>query len=239
MIKMIVSDVDGTLFDKGEEYISDELLNLIENLRKKGIVFAIASGRHLSELKRIFKNSRDIYYIASDGGCIEYNDNIIYYKPIDDYIIDKCKERDYIFQCSKYVYYGGNDQNIKNILENNYKEAFKNNYKTANIIKIVKYGCGYSESPSCTYEIYKDKEWREWIKNGVSKGKAVEFIQNRENVKVMETAAFGDNFNDISMMRVAGDKYCRKNSPAQVRMICKKFFDNIEDELFKIGGQYE
>ncbi len=237
MLKMIVSDLDGTLLNKGEEYVSSNVLNLIEKLKEKGIVFAVASGRHLSELKAIFKGARDIYYIGSDGGCVEYNDDIIYYKPIDDYIIDKYKiKEDYIFQCSKYIYYGGSNKELKNILEEKYKEAFKFNYNPGNIIKIVKYGCGFSETPPCTYEIYKDKDWREWIRNGVSKGKAIEFIQNRENVKVMETAAFGDNFNDMSMLRYAGEKFCKDSSPAQVRMMCKKFFNNMEEELMKIGG---
>ena len=60
MIKMVVSDVDGTLIQKGEKTVNDELMKIIEKLKSKNIIFAVASGRHLSELKDIFHNSKDI-----------------------------------------------------------------------------------------------------------------------------------------------------------------------------------
>ena len=45
MIKLIVSDVDGTLVEDGSADINPELFEVILKLREKGIQFAIASGR--------------------------------------------------------------------------------------------------------------------------------------------------------------------------------------------------
>ena len=237
MIKMVVSDVDGTLLQKGEKTVNDELMEIIEKLKSKNIIFAVASGRHLSELKDIFHNSKDIYYICSDGGCIEFGGDIIYYKDIDNYIIDnlKCRE-DYIFQCSKYTYYNGKNTHLLNILKNKYRDKLRLTDKISNIVKIIKYGAGYSETPPCTYEIYKDSNWREWIKNGTSKGNALSFLQSRLGVKVNETLVIGDNFNDLSMMRYAGEKLCMESSPPQVKLMCGRVCYKIEDELLKTGG---
>ena len=237
MIKMVVSDVDGTLLQKGEKTVSNELMEVIEKLKSKNIIFAVASGRHLSELKDIFHNSKDIYYICSDGGCIEFDGEVIYHKDIDNYIIDNLKYReDYIFQCSKYTYYNGKDIRLLNILKNKYKDNLRLTDKISNVVKIIKYGAGYSETPPCTYEIYKDSSWCEWIKNGTSKGSALSFLQSILGVKVKETLAIGDNFNDLSMMRYAGEKMCMESSPPQVKLMCGRVCYNIKEELLKTGG---
>ena len=47
MIKLIVSDVDGTLVPDGSSKINPEVFDTILKLREKGIQFAIASGRCL------------------------------------------------------------------------------------------------------------------------------------------------------------------------------------------------
>ena len=46
MIKLIVSDVDGTLVPEGTNDIDPELFTLIRRLKAQGIYFAVASGRH-------------------------------------------------------------------------------------------------------------------------------------------------------------------------------------------------
>ena len=240
MIKMVVSDVDGTLLKKGEKTVNDELMEVIEKLKSKNIIFAVASGRHLSELKDIFRNSKGIYYICSDGGCIEFDGDIIYHNDIDNYIIENLKDREnYLFQCSKYTYYNGKDIRLLNILMNKYKENLKLTDNISNVIKIIKYGAGYSETPPCTYEIYKDSNWREWIKNGTSKGSALSFLQNRLAINVKETLVIGDNFNDLSMMRYGGEKVCMEGSPPQLKLMCERVCYKIYEELLKIGGYYE
>ena len=51
MIKLIVSDVDGTLVEDGSADINPELFEVILKLREKGIQFAIASGRPWSQCR--------------------------------------------------------------------------------------------------------------------------------------------------------------------------------------------
>ena len=54
MIKLIVSDVDGTLVEDGSADINPELFEVILKLREKGIQFAIASGRPWSSVEHTF-----------------------------------------------------------------------------------------------------------------------------------------------------------------------------------------
>ena len=48
MIKLIVSDIDGTLLEDGGNAVNPELFDVILQLRKQGIQFAAASGRPVS-----------------------------------------------------------------------------------------------------------------------------------------------------------------------------------------------
>ena len=45
MIKLVASDVDGTLVPDGTFEINPEIYDVIKKLKEKGITFAAASGR--------------------------------------------------------------------------------------------------------------------------------------------------------------------------------------------------
>ena len=74
---LIVSDIDRTLIKNSKSDISNDTKNIINKLRDNN-VFAIASGRPLNNIKRLFKEYCD--YIIGSNGAIVYdckNDNII------------------------------------------------------------------------------------------------------------------------------------------------------------------
>lgn len=84
MIKLIASDVDGTLIqgknlsDPDDVYApSDKAFSLIRECIDRGIVFVVASGRQYENLKRMFGSVwRDLYFIADNGHVVVYKDNI-------------------------------------------------------------------------------------------------------------------------------------------------------------------
>ena len=54
MIRLIASDLDGTLLQNGAQVLSPEIFKLIPALKKKGIHFIAASGRQYANLRRLF-----------------------------------------------------------------------------------------------------------------------------------------------------------------------------------------
>ena len=50
MIKLIVSDIDGTLTEDGGSSLDPELYEVILRLKEQGIYFAAASGRHATSI---------------------------------------------------------------------------------------------------------------------------------------------------------------------------------------------
>ena len=70
MIKLIVSDIDGTLVKDGTLDINPEYMDVIRILTEKGIHFVACSGRQYSSEKQLFAPVKDIISYISDGGTL-------------------------------------------------------------------------------------------------------------------------------------------------------------------------
>ena len=55
MIKLIVTDIDGTLVPDGSNTVNPKLYDQILRLRAAGIQFAAASGRQWHSIERLFE----------------------------------------------------------------------------------------------------------------------------------------------------------------------------------------
>lgn len=74
MVKLIASDLDGTLLQNGARDVNPIVFDQIRTLKEHGIMFAAASGRQYLNLRRLFTPVQDdIAYIAENGSlCIRY-----------------------------------------------------------------------------------------------------------------------------------------------------------------------
>lgn len=95
MIKLIVSDIDGTLVKDGENQINTEIFDVIMELKKKKkIHFAAASGRQAASIEYTFSPiKKEIFYVAENGsylGC--YGRNLFLY-PIERALADSTDTR--------------------------------------------------------------------------------------------------------------------------------------------------
>ena len=53
MIKLVASDIDGTLVPEGTTSINPEFYEIIRKLKEKGILFVGASGRQYSSMRAL------------------------------------------------------------------------------------------------------------------------------------------------------------------------------------------
>ena len=84
MIKLIASDLDGTLLQNGAQELNPEIYDLILALKERGIHFAAASGRQYASERNLFKPIADeISYIAENGAVCIHNNQIISITEID------------------------------------------------------------------------------------------------------------------------------------------------------------
>ena len=70
-IRLIASDVDGTLVKDSSREVGDEMIEAIQRLTDQGIYFAIASGRQYGSIRRMFERAdRNLLFIAENGAHI-------------------------------------------------------------------------------------------------------------------------------------------------------------------------
>lgn len=227
MIKLIASDLDGTLVPEATQDVNPELFDTIRELNDKGIIFVAASGREFDTMKTIVDPIGDIIYcISNNGGRITkfMRENIAMYslewelakraiaevKKDDrvDFVSANTADGTYTDSCNEEVLdwlingYGLNAIRVDDMLE-----------KPMNILKIsVLTKCDASEvveyyqekfGKECHVTVAGDK-WIDFTHSLADKGIALKNLIESLGIKPEETWAFGDNNNDISMLKVAG-----------------------------------
>lgn len=71
MIRLVASDIDGTLLHGEEREISPAVFAQIRRLRAKGILFCPASGRQYSSLRRLFAPvAGELSYLCENGAVV-------------------------------------------------------------------------------------------------------------------------------------------------------------------------
>ena len=84
MVKFIACDLDGTLLLNGAQSVDESAIQYIDRLVESGVIFAPASGRQITSLKRLFEPiSNKLAYIAENGALVEYRGETIGKTPMD------------------------------------------------------------------------------------------------------------------------------------------------------------
>ncbi len=71
MIKLIVSDMDGTFLNPKGAYDKERFQKLLDKMTEKGISFVVASGNRMDRLNAIFSGiSGNIDFVAENGALV-------------------------------------------------------------------------------------------------------------------------------------------------------------------------
>ena len=245
-IRMILCDVDGTLLSKGEHVISDNVFSAIRKAVDKNMQLVIASGRCYPDLQELFAPVlKSVYIVASDGALAVKNDSVLYSKTIQRQDAEKFLSVAQSAGCASTVLYskdyiyciGEKPEGVSCQSVSNVDDACGNIYKVA----------FYGLSPFAKYKIetfakmsgkfskaYADALWTEFVAMGTDKGAACEALQKQAGISALETAAFGDNINDFSMLRKARLTFASPSAIPDIVRMCKFRTDNVSNEMIKL-----
>lgn len=229
MIRLIATDVDGTLVKDSSPEIYPEIIPVIKELRSRDIIFAIASGRQYNSIASMFSSiADDLIFIAENGAHIkcrgtdmsimkmnrQYAEEIVRY-------LRKYRDCGVVVSAPGVSLIESKDEAFIDLIKNQYH----NNVRLvddvldydADIIKIAIYRKGsirdigeqeiipaFSDKVHCCMA---GEEWVDLIGSNVDKGNALKTIMDFFHISREETMAFGDNGNDIGMLDMAGESY--------------------------------
>lgn len=234
MIKLAVSDLDGTLLDsKGK--LPAGIFPLIEQLYDSGILFCAASGRQLVSLEKMFAPVRDkIVFIAENGAICAHRGEIFFCKTLGSEktgraleAIARLREKKvYPLLCTPdCAYYEDEEQPFVSYVEasylNNAHRPLSDIAKKGRVCKIAVYdGVGPEQNsmrvlPDALPDLRVIQSGDCWIdisSDGVNKGVALGFVQKKFGFLRSECAAFGDHMNDYEMLLACEHSYVTENA---------------------------
>lgn len=254
MIKLIASDMDGTLLDSNKN-INKEFYEVLDKINDKNIVFAAVSGRDLFSLKTVFKDAEhDIVYASNNGNLISYKDEILFENYIEEEklkklipIIRKTSKHNTIYSSKDCIY---SESILPSILGIRWKlkvKIVKDISKIDDKIlkvsifgneKIIQRGLDAVEHMKDELMIAPSgKTCFDICRLGGNKKQAIELLQAKFKVKYDETMVFGDHMNDLEMMESAYYSYAMENAKEDVkrnaRFIAKNNDENGVVEAIK------
>lgn len=84
-VRLVASDLDGTLLLNGAQALRPDTCDLIRALMARGVVFVAASGRQLANLRRLFAPVADeIGYLCENGGSAYFQNQKIHQELMDE-----------------------------------------------------------------------------------------------------------------------------------------------------------
>ena len=261
MLKLIASDLDGTLLKDGAQKLNPEVFDLIKKLKEHGILFVASSGRQYCNLRRLFAPVRDeIAYIAENGSLCIYQDQILSKGKIEREfglrIIDAIhnfRQCDCIVSGEKVCYTDstnqafidhmlhvvGNDMEVVDSLKTDIEESF---------LKIS--ACDFGGTKDCESYL-KDlfasdikivtsgNCWVDFVAPGANKGTALQCLIDHLGIAPENCMAFGDQYNDVEMLQLAGTSYAMSSAAPGIAYYSTYVTDSVEEVLEDIVASLE
>ena len=231
MIKLIITDLDGTLLDDNKN-IPPDFWDMHRKLVDKGILFAVASGRQYYNLLDRFWPIRDnTLFIAENGAFVNYRGEELHQSPLAKTSANKLIEIGrgingaYVILCGKKsAYIESTNDAFLSISRGYFKhlEIVEDLTQVEDImLKVTLWD--FIDSETNSYPHYKSlahdfkiavagKTWLDISSIKADKGAAILKIQDQFGISFNETLVFGDFLNDLEMMHVAKYNYAMKNA---------------------------
>lgn len=256
MIKLVVTDIDGTLLPEGTDQLNPELYDAIRRLKERGILFAAASGRQYGSMLYLFRPvAEDIIFIAENGSNVMFRGKNISSIYVEASLAEEVvrynrtlPECETALSTPETMYLETENPEILKLL----REGYHNNVEiTDDLVKL----CG-STNKLCVYRgtgiasvekqimekfgsklntMVSGRNWIDFMSMDADKGNALAELQEMMGISVEETMAFGDNCNDIGMLNRAAESYAVANAHPQLKAAARyETLSNTEDGVLKV-----
>ena len=255
MIKLIVSDIDGTLLPYGASALDERLFQLIHRLAERGVIFAPASGRQYHSLRALFAPVCDELAYLCENGAIVYGPG-----PEDKAAVlgKTVMERGMALELTRDIaalpggrplisgantsYILRGDEEYERMMRvdkgNNVAVIDRPEDIPEDIIKLATYcpeGTGsvrHALGPKWDSRLSMASAGPDWVDFTIAdKALGLETLCKALGVAPDECAAFGDNWNDAPMLKKAGRGYIMATSDPNLRAQFELQCENVEDVL--------
>lgn len=251
MIKLIASDIDGTLIPYGDSQLPQGLFPLIHRLREAGILFCPASGRQYYSLRKLFAPVAEEMCFLCENGAVVFGPGGEEEAPLLSVtsfprntalalvhdIVDRTDCQALVSGARMGYVCGGDPAQVQAVLEWEVGSCITPVSAPEeigeDIVKISVYCPGGTERPARILGP-RWSEWNmavagpTWLDFGVAdKGTGIRSLCKALGIGTEEVAAFGDNWNDAAMLSAVGHPYLMSGTDPELQARFPRLCDNV------------
>ncbi len=243
--KLFAFDLDGTLVEHKTKTIPSSALQTIDNLRKKGHIVGIATGRNLSQVTSVIDTSLLDFVILGNGGYLQIDNeevhSVSFSKEEIQHITSSLEENNIPFWCTNYkelVSLYPVTRNCIKLLETfSFKEPVR--VKRLDNHKLLQFTIYDSHETikripeiNNLYDIQPIYDWGyDIVKKDINKGEMLQVVAKHFGIKMKDTIAIGDSNNDLYMLEISGLGIAMGNATKRA----KECADYITTESYNDG----
>ncbi len=220
MLKLFMSDVDGTLLQRGEAALSESCKKRLLALTNSGVKFAAVSGRDPVSLRRLFSFLPDAYLVGCNGAVCVKGDKTLYSRPIAPANVISAWQhavktrQNVVFSSDDAMYVMGSEDFISSTKRLDPDKTARVRAITelrGRIYKISFFdkngNAGFSMPPFEIKVFYDRNGWKEYVNRFAGKGDAASDLQMRLGIGRASCAAAGNETSDGDLLNHAGYKF--------------------------------
>ncbi|UYZ60710.1 HAD family hydrolase [Hymenobacter latericus] len=240
-IKLIATDVDGTLLNSRHE-LSPDFYALFEQLKARQVVFSVASGRQYHNLRNRFASIADrVVFIAENGSYVVWQDEQLLVQALAPGVVTGLLERARQLAGVRVVLCGKRTAYIEEAAPE-FRALIQKFYDAVELVpdlrevagdeflKIALWDARGAETHLLPHFAHLQGElqvmvsgqyWLDIAHGLASKGRALAALQQQYGIAPAQTMVFGDYLNDLDMMQQAQFSYAMANAHPRVKQAAR------------------
>ncbi|MCR5418415.1 MAG: HAD family hydrolase [Lachnospiraceae bacterium] len=261
MIKLIATDVDGTLVEESSPDITPAQIELFRELSDAGYRVTVASGRQYKSVSTMFAPvGRELCYIVENGAHILIGDKTIHHVRMKrEYVEGIMADLRALYPEGCHVVASTTVGCFLETKDEAFISRIRDRYRNhvlltddilgedVEYVKLAVFREGSIRQIGEQNLIpkWKDKvkatmageEWVDFMDATVDKGRGLKILAEKLGIGTAEVMAFGDNENDIGLMQAAGESYAVGNAVDKVKAaaghVCGPYWEDGVSQVLR------
>ena len=262
-VKIVFTDLDRTLL-KDDNTLSAKNLAALHDLKEKGIVTVIATGRNIFSAKKVLSENLPFDYLMFSSGCgiMEWKSQKVIYENhleaweivrtmsillaynVDFMIHEPIPDNHKFYYARKKLKNFDFEKRI--ILYKSYAVPLEEPpQKASQFVAIlpshgnakfdeIKREIDFLKIIRTTSPLDHSSIWLEIFPKGVSKGHSAQWLCEHLSYSQEETLSIGNDFNDIDLLNWTAQSYVVENAPKELKQKYQTTSSNEEDGFAEV-----